>query len=343
MTLENTKKHLNFYNNQHLLNQLRWASKEIFIGNNIFSHKDFYVEDDMNYLPKKMLLKEILNLNETFQKNIIAASIATAHQKDDSFRKITDSCRSKLNGINSKFSSLLILANGSGQLVSYLINNLTNSNIKNINYKIYGVDISQTMSHFGETNFYKNQSPKGKDIVYYPVTADCTSWLALQTAIPELLQNRPVLTISHGGARYFIEDKEQEFLNSFCHYPAGSYLIITEVGIENYELIKKLAVMADTKLNLDVVISPCKSVNNFYDCWNLTYYYFLMQQYEQSAIFCQFIDEFLKNKHIKFIGSNHNHLNQVSLTLLEIAGTRKQPIYSLDIYNTQGKLKHYDN
>ncbi len=317
--------------NETLRVQLRFSAKDIFIQNKTLLYQDFYTESNFSYVPQKNSLNKHLNFNQTFQKDIIAASISIAHQNDESFLEIIKACESQLNDRNNRFSALMILASGSGHLASELIEKLSPYHFKQINHKIYGVDISPTMADASQKNFDKKSTGRKASITYSPVKGDCTSYSNLREVIPELSQKQPLLVISHGGARYFVKDREKELLKSFCQYPSGSSIIITEVGIENYELLNKLAILANAQPQLDRVVYPDQNTTHLYSFWNLTYYYFLMQQYDQLDPFRGLIDNFLKSEKIvsEINISNLDYLWQVSQALLAIAGTRKQPVYTL--------------
>jgi O-methyltransferase involved in polyketide biosynthesis len=97
--------------------------------------------------------------------------------------------------------------------------------------------------------------------------------------IPELSQNTPVLIVSHGGARYFAENGENRFLESVSAFPKESRVIVTEVGFELYKLMYNLACTADSIPNLDVFDFSDIESTSHHNCWNLSYYYFLTQQF----------------------------------------------------------------
>jgi hypothetical protein len=334
MKKENIQAHLRLPNIDKLVNdksgiqQLRVTSKALFIDHSILVSKDFYSSTEISYLPQKNVLKVKLDFNATFQQDVIAQSISVAHQKDESFEKIMSACKAELHNLGKNFSALMIMASGSGQLTPYLLEHLSPCNIRKISHKIYSVDISQTMSDNGRINFYKTGEMSNYAIDYNPVTADCTSYTMLQESIPELSQLDPLLVISHGGARYFVMGNERALLESFRQYPSGSSMIITEVGDENYKLLHNLVAMADAINGLNVSVSPQQDTLEQYYFWNLTFYYFLMQQYQKLPSFQTLIDNFLAEQNIT---NTHNYQWLVSLILLEIAGMRKQTVHTVQI------------
>jgi len=279
-------------------------------------------------------MKKLVDFKNAFNKDSIPVFISMAHQRDNSFETIIQSCCSAMN--NQKFSCLMILASGSGQLAAHLLSELENPHIQSISERIYGVDISHTMSTHGAkeiSNFpYIN---------YIPVTADCTSFEDMKKCIPELSQNVPVLTISH-GARFFAENRETPFLESMSAFPKGSRVIVTEVGVELYELMHSLACEANSMPELEVFNFPDIKNASRHNCWNLSYYYFLIHHYIQSLSFRSVIDELIGYPQYRRGAECQNCCSCINFILLEIAGCRKQPVYLLDLYcagNGVGRIK----
>jgi hypothetical protein len=321
---------------RHLpLEFFRGKIKEFLLSNELLCEESFYQETEISYIPRKSVLKKIIGFKNTFKQNSIAKFISMAHQRDESFDIIIQTCRSALN--SQKFSCLIILASGSGQLASHLLSELEYTHIQNISEKIYGVDISHTMSAYGA----KKLSTVSY-IDYIPVATDCTSSECMKFWIPELSQNTPVLIVSHGGARYFAENGENRFLESVSAFPKESRVIVTEVGFELYKLMYNLACTADSIPNLDVFDFSDIESTSHHNCWNLSYYYFLTQHYTQSPLFRSFIDELIGYPQNGLDAECRNCYYCINFILLEIAGYRKQPVYLVDLYcagNGVGRIK----
>lgn len=326
------------------LNYIRQQVKALLISTQELQQNDFYEDINIAYIPKKFALKRRLNYEYTFNSQTIAQTIFMAHQRDQSFQPITLRIQAILAEINQPFSSLIILASGSGYLAAYLASTFDEMTQAKINQKIYGVDISDTMCVQSHQNFLNHQANHSTGIEYHVVRADCVSWPSLASAIPEFMDNTPMLIISHGGARYFAQDREEEFINTVTAFPKGSRTIITEVGAELRQLMDRLAAQAEIQDPLTVQRYPVQQNTVNYVCWNLAYYYYLMQLYAHSATFRHFINSLTKpgcHSCTSFYNGNgikadnnltiSEELSCLNLILLEIAGARKQPIYLLEL------------
>ncbi len=330
--------------------KVRQKVKNILITAHELQKGDFYTATDITHLPKKLALKQRVNYQHAFNNQMIAQTITLAHQRDESFHPITQAVQAILKKSEQRFSCLVILASGSGHLASHLASVLDAQQRAQINHTLYGVDISSTMSKQSRQNFINHYTGIPTRLEYCAVTADCTSWANLSDSIPELIGDAPVLTISHGGARYFAQHKETELLETLAKFPTDSRTIITEVGTELYQLIYHLADKAKTSKLLNVYRCSDQKDVDHYACWNLTYYYYLLEQYMHSSVFHTFIDSLLNpNCHLcthshdmhytDSIVGVQNTLSCINLIFLEIAGARKQPIHLLELCNQYSPAK----
>jgi hypothetical protein len=222
------------------LDDIRLDVKQILISTGLLGQTDFYQTEGISYIPQKLVLKKYLNFKYTFDQAIVSRCIFKAHQRDQSFEKITQCLQAVLSNSEQEFSCLLILASGSGYLTSHLLSELQNGQLQSINHTVYGVDISPTMNRHGLEIFFRTNA-QSLDVRYHPVISNCASFDDMSGHILELTQAAPVLTVSHGGVRYFAEGQERLFIESLSTFPENSRFIITEVGNELSELMYKLA------------------------------------------------------------------------------------------------------
>ena len=321
------------------LQSLRQEVKQILISDTLLSEEDFYPETESNYIPRKLVLRKLVNFDQTFNKERIAGFISNAHQKDESFSRITQACEFILSDASAQFSGLLILASGSGQLAVHLSSELNESQMAQLSHQMVGVDISHNMTLQGAALLSKNQN--GVKSVYRAVTANCTSFDSMACKIPELSQEVPLLTISHGGARYFAQGRIKEFLESVAAFPKGSRVVITEVGAEIHQLMYDLACQADSMPTLDVLTFPTPTLSSSSSCWNLTYYYFLHQHYHHSSGFRSYIDKLVQAHYFAMMDLGERHVNSqfecFNTILLGIAGTRKQAVHLCELHCRGGQ------
>lgn len=323
-----------------LLDDIRLDVKQILISTGLLDQTDFYQAEDICYIPQKLILKKYLNFKYTFDQAIVSRCIFKAHQRDQSFEKITQSLRAVLSTSKQEFSCLLILASGSGYLTSHVLSEFQNGQLQSINHTVYGVDISPTMNRHSLEIFSKINA-QSLNVRYQPVISNCASFDDMSSHILELTQAAPVLTVSHGGVRYFAEGQERLFLESLSTFPVASRIVITEVGHELSELMYKLADLTTLNPNLEVLHFSLEDEVTWHNCWNLTYYYFLMQQYLQSVSLRSYIDNLYSLIDTPNTCSmmSQDFFICINFILLEIAGSRKQPVHLLDLQCT-GHSKH---
>jgi hypothetical protein len=319
------------------LQSVRQEVKQTLISDTVLCEEDFYPGTESHHIPRKLILKKLVNFHQIFNKEDIAGFISNAHQKDESFSRITQACQFILSNASAQFSGLLILASGSGQLAAHLSSELNESHTTQISHQMVGVDISHNMSTQGAALLSKVQNGVSCEIVYRAVTADCASFDRMASKIPELSQEVPLLTISHGGARYFAQGRVKDFLESVAAFPKGSRVVITEVGAEIHQLMYDLACQADSMPTLDVLTFP--SLSSYSSCWNLTYYYFLHQHYHHSSVFRSYIDKLLQADYLAIMDQlqYNSYIECLNAILLEIAGTRKQAVHLLELHCRSGQ------
>lgn len=285
--------------------------KKFLIAQNILKPEDFYLEENIQYLPQKTILKSKINFNQTFDQDIIAENIAFAHTQDQSFSKIIQACHQAI--CQQEYACLMVFASGSGQLVRQLLQQLSNVEKQKIANKIYGIDISSTMAAYTQEHL---------NGCYTAIVADCLSFTDMQSKIPELSEDKPILVISHGGLRYFANSISQQtqLLTSFAFFPKQSKLLLSESGYEFYPLLDNIKQIAYTIKNIKLNKFPENDQDKQdYSCANLTYYYFLMQLYYQSESFQIFINN------LNYKAEDLHRL------LLTVAGQRQQAVYFLDL------------
>ncbi|MCB0211207.1 MAG: hypothetical protein KDJ52_17845 [Anaerolineae bacterium] len=314
------------------LSDIRREVKQILISTELVSEADFYQREDVGYIPNKLVLKRQLNFKYTFDQSIIARCIFEAHERDKSFEKITQRCKTVLSSAEFNFACMLILASGSGYLTAHLLSGLQRSQLEGINHTVYGVDISQTMNRHG-LEVFSRINTQSLQVRYRPVISNCASFDDMSSHILELTQDTPVLTVSHGGVRYFAEGHEELFIKSLATFPENSRFIITEVGHELSGLMDNLAHATASSPNLELLHTSNENDVTWHQCWNLTYYYFLMQQYLQSALLRTYIDTLYDQIYTSETanGVTHDFFTGINFILLEIAGAREQPVYILEL------------
>ncbi len=228
------------------MDMIRQEVKRILLAETELTTQDFYQQNRLDYLPRKLALKRLVDFHQTFATEAIARFIALAHREDESFLPLAKQCMTALTTTETEFAGLIILASGSGQLVTYLCQALPDALKGRFNYQLYGVDVSDTMSAQSAALLSCAEGSLPAQVKYQPVTADCTRFENMARQIRSLQEKRPFLVVSHGGLRYFAPGYIHRFLQSMSEFPAGSTILLSEAGIEMRPLMHEIMQTAIT-------------------------------------------------------------------------------------------------
>lgn len=302
------------------INSVRLQTKRSLISRHGLTEGDFCNRPSLSYLPYSSAIRKHVRLMPFFENPAIARHMQEMHKFDQSFHLMARELIEVLQRSGNSVPTIAAFACGSGQINQRIL-----SVVGQQPAIIYGVDVCEEMLRSTQRLMMDALDQRPSSTQSVCVKADVREWDELSAQIPALRNGEPVISVSHGGARYFADGHEEKLIDCFARFPKGSEFIFGEVGDEFEPMMRRLlqAATDHDAIECDTTVHSLKHCNYLF--FNASYFYLLLDAYYADPSFKASVESHVSLSLIAD-GGGHEPLAEAAITrfLMEVAGERLQ-------------------